>query len=162
MLKEQNKFIHPFFGIGTVQSIENRTILGQDSRVAVCTFPKNGALELLINMDLEYHLMRPLIKEKEVPKVLKHLKKYEPQGKGGKWHLLKEAYSQKLKGGDIYGRCEVIKELHTTSARRPLSFWERTMLKNSKEVLVAELSYVSGEALSTLEEQVEQVVRYTN
>lgn len=162
MLKEKNKFLHPFFGIGTVQSIENRTILGQESRVAVCTFAQDGELELLINVDRDYRLMRPLIEQAEVPEVLRHLEQYQPLRRGSRWHIVKEAYSEKLKGGDIYGRCEVLKELYGTASRRPLSFWERTMLKNIKQVLVAELSHVSGEAAQQLEARVDRVARYTN
>lgn len=162
MFKKNHKLLHSFFGIGTVLSVENRTILGQPSRVAVCKFPSSGRereLKLMVNVDRDYNLLRPLISEEEVAVVFDHMINYEPDRRRPRWQARKDGYSTKLKCGDIYRRCEVVKDLQMLSRKRGLSGWERAMLNNSRDVLVAELSEVSKLAQEQIREEVERCAR---
>lgn len=162
MLKQNQNFLHPYFGIGTVKAVEKREILGQTTRVAVCVFPQRNDLELMLNLEAGEGLLRPLIKKNLVPQVLDHLQSYQPGDQTTRWHIRKEAYSKKLKGGDIFASCEVLKELYGTASKRDLSFWEREMLTTTRAVLVAELAHVSGLDVPKLLGQVDQYARYTN
>lgn len=162
MLKQNQNFLHPFFGIGIIKSIEEREILGQQARLAICVFPQRKDMELLLNLEQGDGLLRPLIAKALVPEVLEHLQSYQPQDQSTRWHHRKEAYSRKLKGGDIFASCEVLKELYGTAGKRDLSFWERDMLTTTREVLVAELAHVTGMGLPQLLGQVDRYARYTN
>ena len=161
MFMQNHKLLHSFFGVGTVVSVEDRTILGQPSRVAVCKFSseRERELKLLVNIELDYHLMRPLITEAEVASVFEHLVNYKPDERRPRWQVRKDGYSTKLKGGDIYRRCEVVKDLHALSSKRELSLWERAMLDNSRNVLVAELSEVTSLTREQIKEKVDRCIR---
>jgi RNA polymerase-interacting CarD/CdnL/TRCF family regulator len=161
MYKQNNKLLHSFFGIGTVLSVENRTILGRSSRVAICKFSsteRERELELMVNVDRDYHLMRPLISKEEVADVFDHLNNYQPDRRRPRWQARKDGYSTKLKCGDIYRRCEVVKDLLAFSQKRELSPWERAMLNNSRQVLVAELSEVSQLTRGQVREKVDRCI----
>jgi RNA polymerase-interacting CarD/CdnL/TRCF family regulator len=160
MFKKNKKVVHTYFGVGEVRSIETKTILGIPSRVAVCTFPLEEPLELQINIDRDYSLVRPPIPEEEVPLVLSHLESFQPAQRRPRWVIRKNLYQAKLKSGDIYQRCEVIKDLCTIARSKKLTQWEQNLLDNSRNVLISELVYVARDAQQGVEQRVDKILDY--
>lgn len=157
IFKEKSKIVHSYHGIGTVQSIETRELLGDRATLVVCTFSQGDHEEMtmLINLDRDHRLIRPLVRAEEVPEVLSHLERYVPETLP-KYTQRIRFFTEKLKSSDIRGRCELIRDLRNLAARKALTDKERDFHDTALKLLITELAYVTGKPRSDIEERVEQ------
>jgi len=134
--------MHPLYGIGTVEKIEEKDILGKVNRFSIISF-QNDRLKIMVNMEQKNNLIRNLIAREEIPRVLNFIRecKSELPIKSS------ERYNvnlKKIKSSDIYQLSEVIKDLSLLSREKKLSPKEVNMLKQSKKMLAMEFGYVSS------------------
>jgi CarD family transcriptional regulator len=145
--------MHPLYGIGMVEKIEEKDILGKVNRFSVISF-QNDRLKIMVNMEQKNNLIRNLISKEEIPKVLEFIKgcKSELPTKSS------ERYNvnlKKIKSSDIFQLAEVIKDLSALSREKKLSPKEMNMLKQSRKMLSMEFGYVSNISLEDAEMMVE-------
>lgn len=157
IFKAKSKIVHSYHGIGEVQSIETRELLGDRATLVVCTFSQGDHEEMtmLINLDRDHRLIRPLVRPDQVPEVFDYLERYVPE-KLPKYTQRMRFFTEKLKSSDIRGRCELIRDLRNLASRKALTDKERDFHDTALKLLVAELAYVSGEPRSDVEERIEQ------
>lgn len=134
--------MHPLYGIGTVEKIEEKDILGKVNRFSIISF-QNDRLKIMVNMEQKNNLIRNLIAREEIPRVLNFIRecKSELPIKSS------ERYNvnlKKIKSSDIYQLSEVIKDLSLLGREKKLSPKEVNMLKQSKKMLAMEFGYVSS------------------
>lgn len=134
--------MHPLYGIGTVEKIEEKDILGKVNKFSIISF-QNDRLKIMVNMEQKNNLIRNLIAREEIPKVLNFIRecKSELPIKSS------ERYNvnlKKIKSSDVYQLAEVIKDLSLLSREKKLSPKEVNMLKQSKKMLAMEFGYVSS------------------
>ncbi|MCL5036156.1 MAG: hypothetical protein M1269_03460 [Chloroflexi bacterium] len=154
MLKGQ-KVVHALYGIGQIEQVEEKKILGTIAKYATISF-QNDRLKILVNMDQKNELLRELITKKDVPKIyrfLKNCKNILPVKSSDRYNVNLE----KLKGADIYKLAEVIKDLAMLSREKKLTPKELSMLKQSKKMMSLEISYVTGKD----EEEIESILDTT-
>ena len=150
--------MHPLYGIGTVEKVEEKDILGKVNKFAIISF-QNDRLKIMVNMEQKNNLIRNLILKEEVPKVLDFLKvaRSELPIKSS------ERYNvnlKKIKSSDIYKLAEVIKDLSTLSREKKLTPKELNMLKQSKKMLSMEFGYVSNIAQEDAEMMIEASCKF--
>lgn len=134
--------MHPLYGIGTVEKIEERDILGKVNKFSIISF-QNDRLKIMVNMEQKNSLIRSLITREEIPRILNFIRecKSELPIKSS------ERYNvnlKKIKSSDVYQLAEVIKDLSLLSREKKLSPKEVNMLKQSKKMLAMEFGYVSS------------------
>lgn len=150
-----SKVIHPLHGLGTVEKLEEKTILGQLSRFACISF-QNDRLKIMVNLEQKNSMIRPLISEEEIARVMDHLRNCE----GNLPTKSSERYNinlKKIKSCDIYQLAEVVRDLTGLSREKKLSPKEQQMLKQSRKMLSVEFGYVT----SRDEEEMESVIDAT-
>lgn len=134
-----SKIIHALHGIGTVEIVEEKEILGSVCRFAVIVFER---LKIMVNVDQKNSMVRPLISPDDVGTIMDYLKSCNvelPSYYTKRYNLNLE----KLKTGDVYQLCEVIKSLIQLSKRKKLGMKDQKMLERARTVLAQELSYVT-------------------
>lgn len=132
--------VHHLYGVGRVEKIEAKSILGKTQRFSEVSF-QEGKLKIMVNLDQQQNLIRSLIAPNEVPKVLKFIGKYSPD----KTVKSSERYvsnMKKIKTADIYKFAEVIKDLIDLSKVKKLTPKEQEMLDQSKNILTEEFCQV--------------------
>ena len=136
------KVVHPLHGIGEVESVEDKTILGSTTRFAGISF-QEGRLNVMINVSSKNPQVRPLVAVEEVEKVMEHLRSNicEVPPKANDRHTF---HLNKLKKGDIYSLCEVIKDTIYISGVKKISPREHNLVKQARGILADELSCVTG------------------
>jgi CarD family transcriptional regulator len=151
------KVIHPLHGVGVVERIEEKIILGKCSQFAVISF-QNDRLKIMINLNQSNSLIRDLVGKEEVPKVLKFMKrcKSELPAKSSERYNIN---LKKIKSADIYQVAEVIKDLSDLSTIKKLSPKELSMLKQTKKLLSTEFSYITEMTPEEIEEMIDQSCR---
>ena len=151
------KVMHPLHGIGTVEEIEEKSILGQTSRYSVIHFDKDR-LRIMVNLDQKTNLIRGLIRRDEVNKILDYMKKSSaslPARASERYNL----NLKKIKSADIYKMAEVIRDLTDLNRQKKLSRKEQTMLKQAKKIFCSEVSFVREITEEEAEALVDQTVR---
>lgn len=157
MIKEGSKIFHSLHGLGTVEAIEEKVVLNQSTRFSISRFGDDG-LKIMINLDRKDNMVRPVIDDGEVPKVLEYLQSFStdlPTKAPTRYNL----NLGKLKNGDVYSLCEVVKSLTELSTKRKLSPKDQTMLEQTRHHLAQELGYVRDVSTTEMEEMIDQVCR---
>lgn len=155
MYRIGQKVMHPLYGIGTVEKIEEKNLLGKSGKFSVISF-QGDRLKMMINMDQKSNLIRNLISKEEVPKVLRFLKECKsafPPKSSERYNI----NLKKIKSANIYQLAEVIKDLTYLSKEKRLSPKEMNMLRQSKKMLSTEFSYVTSMPQEEAESIIEQI-----
>lgn len=143
---------HPLYGLGTVQEIEETTVLGETISLARVFFPHEN-LQMMVNIAKDSELFRPVISKEEVGEVFEFLETHEVESVS-RANQRQRVHLEKIKSNDIFQLCAVIKDLALMSQRKKLSFKESEMYERAKRVLVEELSLVTGGTQDALGEKV--------
>ncbi|MFA7479064.1 MAG: CarD family transcriptional regulator [Vulcanimicrobiota bacterium] len=160
MIETGSKVFHSLHGVGTVISIEEKVVLGQPTTFSVSSFGDDG-LKIMVNLNKQEKMIRPIIEQDEIPKVMDYLQSWDSD-------LPSKAptrYSMnlgKLKSGDIYALCEVIKGLTALSETRKLSPKDQVMLEQTRKNLAQELGLVREASIEEMEEIIDRACRQTS
>ena len=160
MIEAGSKVFHSLHGVGTVLSIEEKVVLGQPTKFSVSSFGDDG-LKIMVNLNKKERMIRPLLEEEEVPKVFEHLESWDSD-LPSKAPTRYNSNLGKLKSGDIFALCEVIKGLTALSETRKLSPKDQTMLEQTRKNLAEELSLVRDVASEEMEEIIDRACRGSN
>lgn len=149
------KVMHALHGVGDVESMEEKTILGQVTRFAVISF-QESRMKIMVNVDQGNGMIRPTIHPDQVEDVMEHLRRNNSQlpSKSTDRYAVNLT---KIKSGDIIKLAEVVKDLIVLGKEKRTSPKEQTMLKQARRILAAELACVTG----CEEDEMEKIVDHT-
>ncbi len=125
-------------GVCKVMRTEERTIQGKLIKYNILS--TNNCLTLMSPENDEK--LRPLSSYKKIEKVLQWLDTLEVEVDNTTWNKRYRAYMELLKTGSIVKIAYVYKALVTLQFNKDLSFGERKMLDQAKELLESEMSIV--------------------
>lgn len=150
--------MHPLYGIGAVEKIEEKEILGKVNIFSIISF-QNDRLKIMVNMEQKNNLIRNLIIRDEIPKVLEYLKtcKTELPTKSSERYNIN---LKKIKSSDVYQLAEVIKDLTCLSKEKKLTPKELNLLKQSKKMLGMEFAHVSNVSQEDAEMMIEASCKF--
>lgn len=157
MYKIGQKVIHPLHGVGVVEMVEEKLILGKVNQFAVISF-QNDRLKIMVNLNQSNTLIRNLVNKDEVPKVLKFLRRCKsdlPVKSSERYNI----NLKKIKSADVYQVAEVIKDLSDLSVVKKLSPKELAMLKQTKKLLSTEFSYITEMTPEEIELMIDESCR---
>lgn len=157
MVEAGSKVFHSLHGVGTVLAIEEKIVLGKPTTFSISSFGDDG-LKIMVNLDKKEKMIRPLIEQSEVSKVFEHLQTWDsdlPTKAPTRYSL----NLSKLKTGDIYALCEVIKGLTALSETRKLSPKDQIMLEQTRKNLAQELSHIRDVDPEEMEEIIDRACR---
>lgn len=143
---------HPLYGLGTVQTIEEKTVLGEKISLAQIFFPHEN-LKMMVNVDKETELFRAPLEKDQVKEVFSFLESHEVETLS-RANQRQRMNLEKIKSNDIFRLCEVIKDLTLMSQKKKLSFKEAEMFERAKRVLVDELALVTGGKKEAIDERI--------
>ncbi|MDR1815632.1 MAG: CarD family transcriptional regulator [Clostridiales Family XIII bacterium] len=152
-----DKIVYPMHGAGTIEGIEEQVYQGERRKYYILQIPQND-IRIMIPCDRTQDVgVRSLIKKAEVAKVRETL-----CGKSTEmakvWNRRYRDNMEKLKTGQITHVAEVVRDLMRVDREKRLSTGEKKMLSNAKQILLSELSLVSGKGVDELTLLIEQQV----
>ena len=140
---------YPMHGVGVIEAIEERTVLGATASYYVLRFLIGKMTALFPVESAERVGLRYVVSAEECERVLRFLQE-EPCPENENWNKRYRENYEKLRGGDIYDVADVVKCLCKRDAERGLSAGERKMLSGARQVLLAELAAASGRDVEDL------------
>ena len=138
MFKVGDKIVYPMHGAGTIDSIEEKEILGEKQQYYVINMP--GEVKIMVPTAKAQSMgVRSVVDKKGANKALQILEQDETE-MSDNWNKRYRENLEKLKTGDIYQVAEVVRNLSFKQKEKGmLSTGEKKMLGNAKLILVSEL-----------------------
>ena len=148
-----DKVIYPNHGLGVVERIEEKTILGTTCGFYSLRMASSDTTVFVPLDNVEDVGLRSAIGDHEVKKLFTLL------GNGKianhqNWKGRFKDNSDKMRTGSLYDVVDVLKSLNHLSQSKNLSFREKRMLDRAKFLVVSEISEVMNETSEAVEERV--------
>ena len=138
MFNVGDNIVYPMHGAGTIDSIEEKEILGEKQQYYVIKMP-GEVMVMVPTAKAESMGVRSVIDSKSAGEVLKLLEQDETE-MSDNWNKRYRDNLDKMKTGDIYQVADVVRNLSFKQKERgTLSTGEKKMLNNAKLILVSEL-----------------------
>ena len=156
-----DKVIYPNHGLGVVERIEERTILGTTSGFYSLRMTSSDTTVLVPVDNVEDVGLRSAIGDHEVKKLFTLLGNGKIDNHQN-WKGRFKDNSDKMRTGSLYDVVDVLKSLNYLSQSKNLSFREKRMLDRAKFLVVSEISEVMSETSDEVEERVEKALERAN
>ena len=156
MFSVGDKIVYPMHGAGTIDSIEEKDILGEKQSYYILKMPSDVKV-MIPTAKAEEVGVRNIIDKQSAEKVFKILGQDETKI-DKKWNKRYRNNMDKMKSGDIYEVADVVRNLSFKQKEKGLSTGEKKMLNNAKQILVSELVLAEHANKDEVEEQIENKI----
>lgn len=151
-----DKIVYPMHGAGTIDSIEEKDVLGEKQSYYILKMP--GEVKVMVPIaKAEQVGVRYIIDKGSANKVFEVLEHDETE-MNKNWNKRYRDNMDKLKSGDIYEIADVVRNLSFKQKEKGLSTGEKKMLTNAKQILVSELVLVEHSNKDEMEEMVDNKI----
>jgi len=152
-----DKVIYPNHGLGIVERIEEKTILGTTCGFFHLRIVSNDTTVLVPVANVDGVGLRKAITDDEVERLFTLLSDGKIDNHQN-WKGRFKDNSDKMRTGSIYDMADVLKSLTFLSKSKSLSFREKRMLDRAKALIISEISEVIREKALAVEERVDQAL----
>jgi CarD family transcriptional regulator len=152
-----DKVIYPNHGLGVVQRIETKTILGTTCGFYQLRMVANDTTVLVPVENADNVGLRKAVGDEEVDRLFNLL----ADGKidtHQNWKGRFKDNSDRMRTGSIFDVVEVLKSLTYLARQKNLSFREKRMLDRAKFLVVSEIAEVTHDESPKVEEKVERAL----
>ena len=156
MFNVGDKIVYPMHGAGTIDSIEEKDILGEKQNYYIIRMP--GEVKVMVPTSKAEEIgVRNIIDKEKAGKVLEILEENETE-MSNNWNKRYRDNMEKMKSGDIYEVADVVRNLAFKQKEKGLSTGEKKMLNNAKQILVSELVLAEHASQEDVEKLVENKI----
>ena len=152
-----DKVIYPNHGLGVIERIEDKTILGTTCGFYSLRMATSDTTVLVPVDNVGDVGLRRAIGDHEVKKLFTLLGNGKIENHQN-WKGRFKDNSDKMRTGSIYDVVDVLKSLNHLSQSKNLSFREKRMLDRAKFLVISEISEVINESDEVVEERVEKAL----
>ena len=151
-----DKIVYPMHGAGTIDSIEEKDVLGEKQSYYILKMP--GEVKVMVPIaKAEQVGVRSIIDKGSADKVFEVLEHDETE-MNKNWNKRYRDNMDKLKSGDIYEIADVVRNLSFKQKEKGLSTGEKKMLSNAKQILVSELVLAEHATQDEVEQLIENKI----
>ena len=156
MFNVGDQIVYPMHGAGTIDSIEEKDILGEKQSYYILRMP--GEIKVMVPVDKAEQVgVRNIIDRTSADKVFSLLSQDETE-MDKNWNKRYRDNMEKIKSGDIYEIADVVRNLSFKQKEKGLSTGEKKMLTNAKQILVSELVLAQQADQNEIEELVDSKI----
>jgi CarD family transcriptional regulator len=152
-----DKVIYPNHGLGIVQRIEDKTILGTTCGFYHLRIVANDTMVLVPVANVDGVGLRRAISDEEVERLFNLLGDGKIDNHQN-WKGRFKDNSDKMRSGSIYDVADVLKNLTFLAKSKSLSFREKRMLDRAKFLIISEVSEVMRETSQSIEGRVDRAL----
>ncbi len=152
-----DKVIYPNHGLGVVERIEEKTILGTTCGFYHLHMAANETTVLVPVTNADGVGLRRAIDNGEVERLFELLSDGKIDSQQN-WKGRFKDNSDRMRSGSIYDVAEVLKSLTFLSKSKSLSFREKRMLDRARFLIISEVSEVVSEANTSVEARLDRAL----
>lgn len=135
---------YPMHGVGKIESIEKKEVLGNENEYYTLYFFFDG-IQITVPTEKAIGIgLRNLIEPDKISQLLNQLKQ-QPEKEDSNWNKRYRTNLEKMRTGNVFLVAQVAKTLYTRNKVKNLSAGEKKMLDNAKQFIIGEISYASNE-----------------
>ena len=149
-----DKVIYPNHGLGIVERVEEKTILGTTCGFFHLRIVANDTTVLVPVANVDNVGLRKAITDEEVERLFNLLSDGKIDNHQN-WKGRFKDNSDRMRTGSIYDVVEVLKSLTFLAKSKNLSFREKRMLDRAKFLVISEISEVAREKTDAIEQKVD-------
>lgn len=143
----------PGHGVGQIVDIEERELGGTVTAFYIVKVIANG-MKVMVPTNSE-HGIRSLVGEDEVTDVFDVLKDHDVDVDNSTWNRRYRDYMTKVKTGSLIEIAEVLRALFLLKEKKNLSFGEKKMLDQCKDLIAQEISISGGTEAVKIKKDIE-------
>jgi CarD family transcriptional regulator len=151
-----DKVIYPNHGLGTIERIETKTIMGTTCGFYQLRMANETTVFVPVD-NVDGVGLRHAVTDAEVERLFALLSDGKIESHQN-WKGRFKDNSDRMRTGSIYDVVEVLKSLTFLSKSKSLSFREKRMLDRAKFLVVSEITEVLGEKTPQVEVKVDQLL----
>lgn len=156
MFSVGDKIVYPMHGAGTIDSIEEKNILGESQSYYIIKMP--GEVKVMVPTSKAEQIgVRNVIGKEEAEKVISILGQDETE-MSQNWNKRYRDNMEKMKSGSVYEVADVVRNLSFKQKEKGLSTGEKKMLSNAKQILVSELVLAEHASQDEVEELIDNKI----
>ena len=160
MFKIGDKVVYPMHGAGTIESIEEKEMMGNAEDYYIIKMPVGGMKLMVPTNKVEDMGIREVSEKSVSEKVFSVLEKpKDPYVHDVNWSKRYNMNADRIKSGDILEVAEVVRELSHRHMERGLSIGEKKMLSTAKNILLSEMVLSQGESQEELDNKIESIIK---
>ena len=152
-----DKVIYPNHGLGVIEKIEEKTILGTTCGFYSLRMASSETTVLVPLDNVDDVGLRRAIADTEVRRLFLRIGDGKIDSHQN-WKGRFKDNSDKMRTGSIRDVIDVLKSLNFLSKSKNLSFREKRMLDRARFLVVSEIAEVTGDVSETIEDKVEKAL----
>ena len=154
MFKVGDLAVYPAQGVGVIESIESREVMGSSQAFYIMKILGSN-MKIMIPLNSAKAVgLREIISAKEIPKIYEILKNKDITIDKQTWNKRYRDYLEKIKTGSVYEVARVLRDLFILKNDKDLSFGERKMMDTAKGLLIKEISIATKSEETKIEEDI--------
>lgn len=139
MFKIGDKIVYPMHGVGEIEGIEKKVILGKRNEYYLITIINNGMKVMIPVNNAKEIGVRSIIAKKDIKKVMNILST-EAENIEEDWKIRYQNNIDKVKSGSIFEVAEVARDLYRRGSEKELSIMERKLYENAYQLITYEVA----------------------
>ncbi len=139
MFKVGDNVVYPMHGVGRIEAIEKKVVLGKRSEYYIISILNSGMKVMIPVKNAEQIGIRSIIPKKDIKKVMAVLTKQEVVTVDD-WKERYQSNIDKVKSGSIYEVSEVARDLYRRGREKELSIMERKLYENAYQLVTNEVA----------------------
>ncbi len=143
----------PGHGVGQVLNLETKQLGDEEKSFYIVKVISNG-MTVMVPTDKKNGL-RELVSENEIDDVFLLLNDHDVKVDNSTWNRRHRDYLAKVKTGSLTEIADVLRSLFLLKNVKKLSFGERKMMDQCKELIIKEISISTGKAENSIDTEIE-------
>jgi len=148
-----NYVVCPGHGVGQITNVESKELSGETKSFYIVKIISNG-MTIMVPSDNKNGL-RELISDNDVTEVFELLNEHDVKVDNSTWNRRHREYLAKVKTGSLLEIADVLRSLFLLKTSKKLSFGERKMMDQCKELIVKEISISTGGVEKEISEKID-------
>jgi CarD family transcriptional regulator len=145
----------PGHGVGQICSVDTKELNGEQKSFYIIKVISNG-MKVMIPVDSKDGV-RSLIPSTDIDGIFELLKDQNVKVDMSTWNRRHREYTLKVKTGSLLEIADVLRQLLLLKMTKKLSFGERQMLDQCKDLIVKEISLSSGSPEGSISEKIDSL-----
>jgi CarD family transcriptional regulator len=138
-----NKVVYPAHGVALIEAIEDKTVSGCRQSFYILRILGNDTTIMIPTHNAKRVGLRDVIGRSEIPRVMEILRRKEVEISPN-WNRRFKDNWERIKSGSLFEMALVLRKLVVLQRERHLSFGEKKMLENVRQLIVTEIAHAAG------------------
>lgn len=157
MFKVGDNAVYPAHGVTVIKRIEEKDVGGKKKKFYVLQVVENQMTIMIPTDNVASVGLRGIVAPQDVKEVYDILKQRNVKIDQTTWNRRYREYMEKIKTGSIFEIAEVLRNLFLLRHSKDLSFGERKMLDQAKNLLVKEISLAKKIQEGVVEQEIQSI-----